>query len=119
MVADFEGLATPEQIDGGEGGLDILNFGASVNWTIEATDMEGVSGIERITVSTDETTQDTLALNDNFFANNGNTIDIRDTDADVGLTVSLAAVTSADYSATMYSANGTGKNDLFLSLIHI
>ena len=113
VVADFEGLATPEQIDGGEGGLDILNFGASVNWTIEATDMEGVSGIERITVSTDETTQDTLALNDNFFANNGNTIDIRDTDADVGLTVSLAAVTSADYSATMYSANGTGKNDLF------
>jgi Ca2+-binding RTX toxin-like protein len=113
VIADFEGLATAETVDGGEGALDILNFGAAVNWTIEATDLEGVTGIERITVSTTDTTQDTLALNDTFFANNGDTIDIRDTEAAVGLTVSLAAVTSADYSATVRSANGAAKNDLF------
>ena len=112
VVADFEGLASPEQVDGGTGVLDILEFGASVNWTLEASDMAGISGIERIVISTDETTQDTLTLNDAFFASNGNTIDIRDTDADVGLTVSLAAVTSADYSASIRSANGASKNDL-------
>ena len=47
VVANFEALATPETIDGGAG-TDILNFGAAVGYTLDATDMHNIKNIEVI-----------------------------------------------------------------------
>ena len=75
--------------------------------------MENVSGIELIYVSTDDATTDTLALNDAFFASNGDSIIVVDTATDAGLTFSAATVTNADYSVDVRSANADNTADSF------
>ena len=72
VVANFEGLATAETVDGGEG-TDTLNFGAAVQFSVETTDLLNVKNIEKITFDTSNATNSTIAFDDNFFTSNGST----------------------------------------------
>jgi len=113
VVANFEGLATAETVDGGEG-TDTLNFGAAVQFSVETTDLLNVKNIEKITFDTSNATNSTIAFDDNFFTSNGSTsIIVLDTETSGALTVTGAAMTDADNSLTVYSANAASKNDSF------
>ena len=111
VVANFEALATAETVDGGEG-TDILNFGSTVGWTIDATDMHNIKNIEVITADT--TGAFTLALDDTFFTSNGSTsIVIKDTEATANATVTAAAVIDANNSIAVTSAGKASTADSF------
>jgi Ca2+-binding RTX toxin-like protein len=94
VLANFEDLATAEQVDGGEG-TDTLNFGAAVAHTTSAADLAGISNIEVITYDT--TSTGTITLDDAVFTNAGVTnLDIRDTEATASLTVTASALSAAN-----------------------
>lgn len=113
VVANFEGLATAETVDGGAG-TDTLNFGSTVQFTVETTDLLNVKNIEKITFDTSNATNSTIAFDDAFFTSNGSTsIIVLDTQASGALTVSGAAMTDAANSLTIYSVNAASKNDSF------
>ena len=94
VVANFEDLASPDVIDGGEGTLDIVNFGSNVNWTIAAEDLS-IKNIERITF--DSTGNASITLNDAVYTNAGETnLDIRDTEGTGTFTVVASALSAAN-----------------------
>jgi trimeric autotransporter adhesin len=111
VVANFEALATPETIDGGAG-TDILNFGAAVGYTLDATDMHNIKNIEVITADT--TGAFSLSLDDTFFTSNGSTsIVIKDVEATANATVNASAVIDASNSIAVTSAGKAGTADSF------
>ena len=105
VVANFEDLATPEQVDGGEG-TDTLNFGAAVAFTTSANDLLGIKNIEKITYDTTSTA--TITVNDAVFANAGITnLDIRDLEGTQGITVTASALSAAN--SITVTDNGANK----------
>ena len=105
VLANFEDLATPEQVDGGEG-TDTLNFGSNVAHTTSAADLAGIKNIEKITYDTSGTA--TITVDDAVFTNAGVTnLDIRDLEGTQGITVTASALSAAN--SITVTDNGANK----------
>ena len=82
VAADFVSLTTAEVVDGGEG-TDTLTFGTgsgSVAFTVAATDMHNVKGIEKIAMN--DNGNAAITLDNTFFTNGGiSSIIVDDTNA--------------------------------------
>jgi len=114
-IGDFTGLATAEVVSGGAGTVDNLSFSqAGTVLTIAASDLTGISGIERITIN-GTTAAGSITLTDAVYTANGaTTLSIVDgllTGNTTGtLTVNASALTAAN-SISVTANTVTGNND--------
>jgi len=114
-IGDFTGLATAEIVIGGDGTLDNLSFSQTgTALTIAASDLTGISGIERITIN-GTTGAGSITLTDAVYTANGSTtlsiVDgLLDGNTTGTLTVNASALTSAN-SISVTANTVTGNND--------
>lgn len=107
-VAHFTGLTAAETVAGGDGN-DILDFTENGATTVSATDLLGISGIETIRFSGNNTAS--LTLTEQVLAANGvTTLKIVDNNTAEALTLSASTV-SATYSLDVTAAGTSGKAD--------
>jgi len=119
-VSDFIGLVTAEVIDGGAGVLDTILFDENATTTVAASDLNNISGIERISFG--GTGDNSLTLSNDVFTNNGSTsLTILDADTAGATTVSAAGLSAANSvtykntaaSSTTDSVTSGAGDDLF------
>ena len=119
-VSDFIGLVTAEVIDGGAGVLDTILFDENATTTVAASDLNNISGIERISFG--GTGANSLTLSNDVYTNNGSTsLTILDADTAGATTVSAAGLSSANSvtykntaaSSTTDSVTSGAGDDLF------
>lgn len=107
-VTHFTGLTAAETVSGGDGN-DILDFTEGAATSVSATDLLGISGIETIRFSGNNTAS--LTLTEQVLAANGvTTLKIVDNDTTEALTLSASTV-SATYSLDVTAAGTSGKAD--------
>ena len=96
-VAHFTSLTSAEVVNGGDGALDNLSFVENTAITVAATDLTGISGIERITFDGDANAA-TITLSDAVYTANGaTTLAVVDGDLVQGvLSVNASALTAAN-----------------------
>ena len=107
-VSDFIGLTAAETLDGGAGS-DILKFSENATTTVAASDLQGMSSVEKIQFA--GTGANTITLSDSVYTNNGTTnLKIYDTNANGAVTVDAAGLSAAN-SISYYSVSAAATTD--------
>jgi Ca2+-binding RTX toxin-like protein len=107
-VSDFIGLTAAETLDGGAGS-DILKFSENATTTVAASDLQGMSSVEKIQFA--GTGANTITLSDSVYTNNGTTLlKIYDTNANGAVTVDAAGLSAAN-AISYYSVSAAATTD--------
>ena len=115
-AAHFTSLSAAETVIGGAGSNDMIDFTEAAATTVNSSDLAGISGIERIRFSGNNTASITLT-DAVFTANGAASITIQDNDATAALTVNAGAVTNPANSisvTTNAGADAAGTRDSIL-----